>query len=202
MASNHRKLTEPKIVLATHNPGKVVEIKALLEPFGTDVVAAGELGLPEPIEDAPDFIGNAKIKALASAIASGMPALADDSGLCVHGLDGEPGIYSARWAGPTKDFAIAMQAVNDKLGDNPDRGAHFVAALCLAWPDGQTETFQGEVHGEVVWPPRGLSGFGYDPMFVPTGFDITFGEMDPDKKHGMSHRHHAFVQLVEACFKP
>lgn len=196
-----RKLTEPKIVLATHNPGKVVEIKALLEPFGTDVVAAGDLGLPEPIEDAPDFIGNAKIKALASATASGMPALADDSGLCVNALGGEPGIYSARWAGPNKDFNIAMTRVADELGDHEDRSAYFVCALCLAWPDGHTEAFQGEVHGNLVWPARGDLGFGYDPMFIPTGFDITFGEMDPDKKHGMSHRHHAFVQLVDTCFK-
>ena len=196
-----RKLTEPKIVLATHNPGKVVEIKALLEPFGTDVVAAGDLGLPEPVEDAPDFIGNAKIKALASATASGMPALADDSGLCVNALSGEPGIYSARWAGPSKDFNIAMTRVASDLGDHEDRSAYFVCALCLAWPDGHTEAFQGEVHGDLVWPARGDRGFGYDPMFVPTGFDITFGEMDPDKKHGMSHRHHAFVQLVDACFK-
>ena len=196
-----RKLTEPKIVLATHNPGKVVEIKALLEPFGTDVVAAGDLGLPEPIEDAPDFIGNAKIKALASATASGMPALADDSGLCVNALGGEPGIYSARWAGPNKDFNIAMTRVADELGDHEDRSAYFVCALCLAWPDGHTEAFQGEVHGNLVSPARGDRGFGYDPMFIPTGFDITFGEMDPDKKHGMSHRHHAFVQLVDACFK-
>lgn len=196
-----RKLTEPKIVLATHNPGKVVEIKALLEPFGTDVVAAGDLGLPEPIEDAPDFIGNAKIKALASATASGMPALADDSGLCVNALGGEPGIYSARWAGPSKDFNIAMTRVADEMGDHEDRSAYFVCALCLAWPDGHTEAFQGEVHGNLVWPARGDRGFGYDPMFIPTGFDITFGEMDPDKKHGMSHRHHAFVQLVDACFK-
>ena len=196
-----RKLTEPKIVLATHNPGKVVEIKALLEPFGTDVVAAGDLGLPEPIEDAPDFIGNAKIKALASATASGMPALADDSGLCVNALGGEPGIYSARWAGPNKDFNIAMTRVADEMGNHDDRSAYFVCALCLAWPDGHTEAFQGEVHGNLVWPARGDRGFGYDPMFIPTGFDITFGEMDPDKKHGMSHRHHAFVQLVDACFK-
>lgn len=196
-----RKLTEPKIVLATHNPGKVVEIKALLEPFGTDVVAAGDLGLPEPVEDAPDFIGNAKIKALASATASGMPALADDSGLCVNALGGEPGIYSARWAGPSKDFNIAMTRVASDLSDHEDRSAYFVCALCLAWPDGHTEAFQGEVHGDLVWPARGDRGFGYDPMFIPTGFDITFGEMDPDRKHGMSHRHHAFVQLVAACFK-
>ena len=196
-----RKLTEPKIVLATHNPGKVVEIKSLLEPFGTDVVAAGDLGLPEPIEDAPDFIGNAKIKALASATTSEMPALADDSGLCVNALGGEPGIYSARWAGPNKDFNIAMTRVADEMGDHDDRSAYFVCALCLAWPDGHTEAFQGEVHGNLVWPARGDRGFGYDPMFIPTGFDITFGEMDPDKKHGMSHRHHAFVQLVDACFK-
>ena len=179
----------------------MVEIKALLEPFGTDVVAAGDLGLPEPVEDAPDFIGNAKIKALASATASGMPALADDSGLCVNGLGGDPGIYSARWAGPTKDFNIAMARVAEELGDHPDRSAYFVCALCLAWPDGHTEAFQGEVHGDLVWPAKGERGFGYDPMFIPTGFDITFGEMDPDKKHGMSHRHHAFVQLVDACFK-
>ena len=195
-----RKLTETKIVLATHNPGKVVEIKALLAPFGTDVVAAGDLGLREPIEDAHDFVGNAKIKALASATAAGIPALADDSGLCVNALGGDPGVLSARWAGPSKDFTIAMDRVNNALGETADRSAHFVCALCLAWPDGHTETFQGEVHGELVWPIRGARGFGYDPMFVPHGHKITFGEMDPDKKHGMSHRHYAFVQLVKACF--
>ena len=195
-----RKLTETKIVLATHNPGKVVEIKALLAPFGTDVVAAGDLGLREPIEDAHDFVGNAKIKALASATAAGIPALADDSGLCVNALGGDPGVLSARWAGPSKDFTIAMDRVNKALGDMEDRSAHFVCALCLAWPDGHTETFQGEVHGELIWPIRGSRGFGYDPMFIPHGHEITFGEMDPDKKHGMSHRHYAFVQLVKACF--
>jgi len=189
-----------RLVLASHNPGKLREIEALLAPFGVEVVSAGALGLPEPEEDAPDFAGNARIKALASATASGLPALSDDSGFCVAALGGEPGVLSARWAGPSKDFAAAMAEVNRRIGDTPDRRAWFVAALCLAWPDGHTETFLGRVEGETVWPPRGTNGFGYDPMFIPAGGRQTFGEMDPDAKHAISHRARAFTQLTAACF--
>lgn len=190
-----------RLVLASHNPGKLREIEALLAPFGVEVVSAGALGLPEPEEDAPDFAGNARIKALASARASGLPALSDDSGFCVAALGGEPGVLSARWAGPSKDFAAAMAEVNRRVAANPDRRAWFVAALCLAWPDGHTETFLGRVEGEAVWPPRGQHGFGYDPMFIPAGGQQTFGEMDPDAKHAISHRARAFAQLTAACFE-
>jgi XTP/dITP diphosphohydrolase len=189
-----------KLVLASHNPGKLREIESLLRPHGVDVVSAGALGLPEPQETAPDFAGNARIKALAAATASGLAALSDDSGFCVAALDGEPGVFSARWAGPNKDFAAAMVAVNEKLGDTEDRRAWFIAALCLAWPDGHTETFLGRVEGTAVWPPRGDKGFGYDPMFVPSGGTLTFGEMDPDEKHAISHRARAFAQVLASCF--
>jgi XTP/dITP diphosphohydrolase len=189
-----------KLVLASHNPGKLREIEALLRPHGIEVVSAGALGLPEPEEDAPDFAGNARIKALAAATASGLPALSDDSGFCVAVLDGQPGVLSARWAGPSKDFSAAMAAVNDKIGTSPDRRAWFVAALCVAWPDGHTETFLGRIDGEVVWPPRGSKGFGYDPVFVPTGGQHTFGEIDPDEKHAISHRARAFAQVLASCF--
>jgi len=196
-----RKLaTGEKLVLASHNKGKLREIEALLRPLGIDVVSAGDLGLPEPVEDAPDFAGNARIKALAAAMASGLPALSDDSGFCVAALDGAPGVLSARWAGPSKDFAVAMAAVHDRIGDNPDRRAWFIAALCLAWPDGHTETFLGRIDGAIVWPPRGDKGFGYDPMFVPAGTDRTFGDMDPDEKHAVSHRARAFAQVLRSCF--
>ena len=150
-----RSFTEPKLVLATHNPGKVVEIAALLEPFGVEVVSAGELGLPEPEETEATFEGNARLKAHAAARAANLPALSDDSGLAVSGLGGAPGIYSARWAGPGKDFGVAMARVETELGDNPDRSAHFVCALTLAWPDGHNETFLGKVHGALTFPPRG-----------------------------------------------
>ncbi|WP_158932830.1 RdgB/HAM1 family non-canonical purine NTP pyrophosphatase [Acidisphaera sp. S103] len=196
-----RKLTPArKLVLASHNKGKLREIEALLRPLGIEVVSAGALGLPEPEEDAPDFAGNARIKALAAAIATGLPALSDDSGFCVAALDGAPGVYSARWAGPAKDFGQAMTSVHERIGDNPDRRAWFVAALCLAWPDGHTETFLGRIDGAVVWPPRGDKGFGYDPMFVPAGSGQTFGEIEPDQKHAVSHRARAFAQLLMACF--
>jgi XTP/dITP diphosphohydrolase len=188
------------LVLASHNPGKLREIEALLRPHGIEVVSAGALGLPEPEETAPDFAGNARIKALAAATASGLPALSDDSGFCVAALGGQPGVLSARWAGPAKDFAVAMAAVNDKLGGSEDRRAWFVAALCIAWPDGHTETFLGRVDGAVTWPPRGEKGFGYDPIFVPAGDYQTFGEMDPDEKHAISHRARAFVQVLASCF--
>lgn len=195
-----RKFTGDTLVLATHNKGKVVEIAALLAPFAVTVKSAGELNLPEPDETEDSFIGNAKLKALAAATASGLPALADDSGLCVHALNGDPGIYSARWAGPTKDFKIAMAAVNDKLGTASDRSAHFISALALAWPDGHCEIFEGRIDGTLIWPARGTNGFGYDSMFVPDGFNITLGEMDPAAKHAMSHRARAFAQLVSGCF--
>ncbi len=200
----HRRLQPGTLVIASHNPGKVREIGALLEPFGVEAVSAGELGLPEPEETEATFTGNAELKALAAARASGHPALADDSGLCVHALDGAPGIYSARWGGAEKDFGLAMRLVNEKMeaADSDDRSAHFTCALSLAWPDGHVETFEGHVHGEIVWPPRGTRGFGYDPVFQKDGDDITFGEMDPDIKHGIGHRAAAFDQLVRACLKP
>ena len=189
-----------KLVLASHNRGKLREIEALLRPLGVEVVSAGALGLPEPEEDAPDFAGNARIKAVAAATASGLPALSDDSGFCVAALNGAPGVLSARWAGPSKDFSHAMATVNERIGENPDRRAWFIAALCLAWPDGHTETFLGRVDGAVVWPPRGDKGFGYDPMFVPAGTQQTFGEIDPEEKHAVSHRARAFAQVLTSCF--
>lgn len=197
-----RHLEAGRLVIASHNAGKVREIRDLLGPFGIEPISAGELNLPEPEETGSTFIENARIKALASAEGSGLPALADDSGLCVDGLDGAPGIYSARWAGPSKDFAVAMEKVTKELEargvPQEQRTAHFVCALCLAWPDGHTEAFEGKVHGTLVWPMRGSKGFGYDPIFVPEGHDITFGEMDPAQKHAMSHRARAFEQLVKA----
>lgn len=189
-----------KLVLASYNKGKLREIEDLLRPLGVDVISAGTLGLPEPEENAPDFAGNARIKALAAATASGLPALSDDSGFCVAALDGAPGVLSARWAGPAKDFAAAMASVQARIGDNPDRRAWFIAALCLAWPDGHTETFLGRIDGNVVWPLRGEKGFGYDPMFVPAGGVLSFGEMEPDQKHAVSHRARAFAQVLTSCF--
>jgi XTP/dITP diphosphohydrolase len=188
-----------RLVLASHNRGKLREIEDLLRPFGIDVVSAGALGLPEPEEDAPDFAGNARIKAMAAATASGLAALSDDSGFCVAALNGDPGVLSARWAGPDKDFARAMAEVHRRMGATGDRRAWFVAALCLAWPDGHAETFVGRVDGTVVWPPRGERGFGYDPIFLPEGGTQTFGEMDADAKHAVSHRARAFAQLTAAC---
>ena len=196
-----RRLTGRALVLATHNPGKVREIEELLAPFGLAVTAVGNLGLPEPDETGATFVVNARIKALASALASGTPALADDSGLVVGALGGDPGIYSARWAGPHRDFATAMARVQQALvaARNPDRRAYFTAALALAWPDGHVEAFEGYVHGTLVWPPRGTRGFGYDPMFVPDGYSQTFGELDPRHKHSISHRAEAFRKLVQSC---
>lgn len=196
-----RKLLPGTLIVASHNPGKVREIRDLLAPFGIEPVSAEDAGLPEPEETETTFRGNAELKALAAARGSGLPALADDSGLNVHALGGDPGIYSARWAGPEKDFALAMRKVHEALGDATDRSAHFTCALSLAWPDGHVETFEGHVHGMLVWPPRGDKGFGYDPMFVPEDHAISFGEMAPDAKHAMSHRARAFAQLVEACLK-
>jgi XTP/dITP diphosphohydrolase len=187
------------LVIATHNPGKLREMQALLAPHAIEAVSAGELGLTEPEEDAPDFAGNARIKALAAASA-GIPALADDSGFCVAALGGAPGVHSARWAGPGRDFRPAMQRVHDELGDAADRRAWFVSVLCLAWPDGETATFMCRVSGEVAWPPRGDKGFGYDPIFVPSGAAQTYGEMDAAVKHASSHRAQAMAQLLKACF--
>jgi XTP/dITP diphosphohydrolase len=189
-----------RLVLASHNKGKLAELTDLLRPHGVDVVAAGALGLPEPEETAPDFAGNARIKALAAATATGLPAFSDDSGFCVAALNGDPGVLSARWAGPEKDFAHAMSQVHERAGDAADKRAWFVAALCLAWPDGHTETFIGRVDGTMVWPPKGDKGFGYDPMFVPEGGSETFGEMDPSAKQTVSHRAQAFRQVLAACF--
>jgi XTP/dITP diphosphohydrolase len=195
-----RRFEGGRLVIASHNPGKVREIGDLLRPYGVEVASSGALGLEEPVEDGATFAENAEIKARAAANAAKLPALADDSGLVVPALGGAPGIYSARWAGETKDFAIAMRRVEDELGDK-DRAAYFVAALSLCWPDGHCETFEGRVHGTLVWPPRGDKGFGYDPMFVPNGRAETFGEMDQAKKHHISHRADAFRKLVKACFQ-
>jgi XTP/dITP diphosphohydrolase len=189
-----------KIVLASPNSGKLREIEDLLRPLGVEVVSAGDLGLPEPEEDAPDFAGNARIKAVAAATASGLPALSDDSGFGVAALNGAPGVHSARWAGPDKDFDRAMATVHERIGTDPDRRAWFISALCIAWPDGHTETFIGRVDGSVAWPPRGDNGFGYDPMFSPAGSAQTFGEMDPEEKHTVSHRARAFAQVLTSCF--
>jgi XTP/dITP diphosphohydrolase len=196
-----RKLApSQKLVLASHNRGKLREIADLLRPVGVEVVSAAALGLPEPEEAAPDFAGNARIKALAAAGATGYPALSDDSGFCVAALGGAPGVHSARWAGPGKDFNRAMATVHERIGEHPDRRAWFIAALCLAWPDGHTQTYLGRIDGTAVWPPRGDRGFGYDPMFVPAGGRQTFGEMDPDEKHLVSHRARAFAQVLTSCF--
>jgi len=185
-----------RLVLATHNPGKLTEIAALLAPLGIELVSAGALGLPEPAETEPDFLGNARLKALAAARGAALPALADDSGFCVAGLGGAPGVLSARWAGPQKDFAAAMARVNQELGAAGDRRAWFVCVLCLAHPDGRTASFMGRIDGHAIWPPRGDRGFGYDPMFIPAGADLSFGEMDPERKAATSHRARAMAQLL------
>ena len=188
-----------RLVIASHNLGKITEIGALLAPFGVPTVGADVLGLPEPEETGATFEQNAELKARAAAQACDMAALADDSGLVVPALGGAPGIYSARWAGPGKDFRVALERVQRELGPN-DRRAHFVAVLALAWPDGEVTTWRGEAHGRLIWPPRGERGFGYDPIFVPDGYDRTFGEMDQALKHRISHRARAFAKLVAACF--
>jgi XTP/dITP diphosphohydrolase len=193
-----RLLAGSKLVIATHNNGKLVEMADLLRPYGLEAVSASALGLPEPDETGLSFEENAAIKAHAAAAASKLPALADDSGLVVAGLGGAPGIYSARWA-VMKDFAPAMARVERELGNNPDRHAYFVAVLALAWPDGQLETFRGEVHGSVTFPPRGTLGFGYDPIFLPQGMSETFGELDGERRMRVSHRTVAFRQLAAAC---
>ena len=195
-----RRFTGGKLIVASHNPGKVREIRDLLAPYSADVISAGDLGLPEPDETGTTFIANAELKARAAASAANLPALADDSGFAVDALDGAPGLYSARWAGPSKDFAFAMKRVEDELRGKADTRAHFICALSLAWPDGTCESFEGAVHGQVTFPARGTKGFGYDPIFIADGFKVTFAEMEPDEKHAISHRAEAFRQLVAACF--
>jgi len=200
-----RRLAPGRLVIASHNEGKVGEIRELLEPFGIEPVSAASLDLPEPEETGVTFADNADLKARLAADLSGLPALADDSGLCVDALEGRPGILSARWAGEHRDFALAMERVHQELlaqGPDASRSAHFVCALALAWPDdGQCENFEGRVDGTLIWPPRGHKGFGYDPMFQPIGHEITFGEMEPAAKHAMSHRAEAFRKLVAALIE-
>jgi XTP/dITP diphosphohydrolase len=212
-----RELAEKKLVVATHNEGKLREIADLIGPFGIETVSAGALGLPEPDENGTTFEENALTKALSAARASGIPALSDDSGLCVEALDGAPGVYTADWATQpdgTRDFSMAMRNVEEKLqakgAATPEqRGARFVAVLCLAWPDGEHRFFRGEVEGSLVWPPRGDKGFGYDPVFKPEGYDVTFGEMPASEKHGweagrgdlgLSHRARAFAKFAKEVF--
>jgi len=206
----HRRIAG-RLVIATHNPGKLAEMRELLAPYGIDAISAGELQLKEPDETGMTFRDNARIKAQAAVGAAGLPAFADDSGLAVDALDGEPGIHSARWAGPDRDFQRAMETIEEKLAERrantPDRRkAEFVSALCVAWPDGHTEEFEARVAGTLVWPPRGDKGFGYDPIFLPDGHERTFGEMSSEEKHGLpphgsglSHRARAFLTLAEAC---
>jgi XTP/dITP diphosphohydrolase len=208
----HRRI-EGRLVIATHNPGKLREMRELLSPYGIDAVSAAEIGLDEPEETGASFRENAHIKATAATQASGLPAFADDSGLAVDALAGGPGIHSARWAGASRDFGRAMHMVEEKLRARGalqwgTRTAHFVSALCVAWPDGHVEEFEARVDGTLVWPPRGDAGFGYDPMFLPDGFDRTFGEMTSEEKHGLpprglglSHRARAFLKLAEACLE-
>ncbi|MFP6696998.1 MAG: RdgB/HAM1 family non-canonical purine NTP pyrophosphatase [Alphaproteobacteria bacterium] len=196
-----RRFTEGRLVVASHNAGKVTEIGDLLAPYDLDVVSAAELNLPEPEETGTTFVANAILKAEAAVQGSNLPCLADDSGLAVAGLEGDPGIYSARWAGPERDFKAAMALVNDKLGDNPNRRAYFISVLSLAWPDGHMENFEGRVYGTLVWPPRGRCGFGYDSMFMPDGHDKTFGEIPYDEKQRISHRAVAFQKLIDGCFR-
>lgn len=200
-----RKLAPGKLVIASHNQGKVREIRALLQPFGIEPVSAGDLGLPEPEETEDSFVGNALIKARASAAGSSLVALADDSGLMVDALDGAPGVYTADWAETPegRDWTLAMQKVEDKLqalGPEVPRGAQFVCTLAVVWPDGHEEVFEGKIRGTLSWPPRGTMGFGYDPVFVPEGDTRSFAELDPDEKHAISHRADAFSKLVAALF--
>jgi XTP/dITP diphosphohydrolase len=208
--SQHRQITG-KLVIATHNPGKLAEMRELLAPHGVGVISAGELGLDEPEETGETFEANARLKAIAAANTAQLPAFADDSGIVVDALGGAPGIFSARWAGPAKDFSAAMAQIERLLQERgattaDQRKAHFVSALCVAWPDGHLEEVEARSDGTLVWPPRGTAGFGYDPMFVPDGFDRTFGEMTSVEKHGLpplglglSHRARAFVLLAEIC---
>lgn len=211
-ASAHRPIVG-QLVVASHNPGKLREMRELLAHYGVTAVSAAELGLPEPEETGTSFRENAAIKAVSAAQASALPAFADDSGLVVDALGGEPGVHSARWAGPDRDFGRAMAEVERRLAacgaDSPEkREARFVSVLCVAWPDGHLEEFEGRVAGRIVFPPRGDKGFGYDPVFLPAGFERTFGEMSSEEKHGLppiggglSHRARAFLKLAEACLE-
>src|SRR5580704_16152786 len=206
----HRRIAG-KLVIATHNPGKLAEMRELLAPHGVEAISAGELGLAEQEETGDTFVANARIKAVAAAQSAQLSAFADDSGLAVDALDGAPGIFSARWAGPTKDFTVAMTRIERLLQERgakepAQRKAHFVSALCVAWPDGHLEEVEARADGTLVWPPRGSAGFGYDPMFMPDGYTRTFGEMTSLEKHGLpplglglSHRARAFVKLAEIC---
>jgi XTP/dITP diphosphohydrolase len=201
----HRRLAAGRLVLASHNAGKLREVSALLAPHGLAVVSVRELGLPEPAETENSFLGNARIKALAAATAAGLPALADDSGFSVAALGGDPGVRTADWAmrpDGSRDYAMAMAKVAERAASFADRAAWFTCALVLAWPDGHAEGFEGKVRGQWVWPPRGTSGFGYDPIFLPEGQVQTFGEMDPAEKHRISHRARAFALLAAACLPP
>ena len=215
MPTAHRRLTG-KVVIATHNAGKLREMRELLAPYGIEAVSAGELGLPVPPETGFMFSENAALKAKAAADATGLPALSDDSGVCIDALDCAPGLFSADWAGPEKDFSLAMGKVKRELdkrsiATGPDCRAHFTSALMIVWPDGHEELFEGRVFGHVVWPPRGTQGFGYDPMFVPDGYERTFGELSAEEKHGidwsqpepsgLSHRARAFLALAKQCLK-
>ncbi|MEC7210456.1 MAG: RdgB/HAM1 family non-canonical purine NTP pyrophosphatase [Pseudomonadota bacterium] len=202
MADQHRIFTESELVLASHNKGKLREIAALFAGRPFTVSSAADHDVPEPDETEDSFVGNALLKARHTVAVTGKPAIADDSGLVVPALNGAPGIYSARWAGPNRDFIMAMQKVNSSLAatGGANRQAHFICVLALAWPDGHSELFEGRVEGELVWPPRGDRGFGYDPMFVAAGHDLTFGEMDPQEKLDIGHRADAFAKLVAACF--
>lgn len=213
------RLLQDRVVIATHNQGKLKEMKALLAPFGIEAVSAGELNLPEPVEDGFMFSQNAAIKAKAASLSSGLPALADDSGLCIDALDGAPGLFSANWAGNPRDFQKAMKLVKDELekrnitlSSNPQgekTKAHFISALVLYWPDGHEELFEGRVFGDIIWPPRGNAGFGYDPLFLPEGSKKTFGEISTEEKHSiqwkegnitaLSHRARAFIALSQSC---
>lgn len=195
-----RKFQGSELIIATHNAGKVREIAALLGSHVSLCTSVGELGLPEPEETGSTFAENAKIKALAAAKASGKPALADDSGLSVAALGGAPGIFSARWAGPEKDFKKAMSMVQDMIAEFEDRRAAFICALCLAWPDGHSEVFEGRIDGRLTFPPRGDKGFGYDPIFIPQGGVLTFAEMAPEQKQALSHRARAFAHMTRSCF--
>ncbi|HUE18688.1 MAG TPA: RdgB/HAM1 family non-canonical purine NTP pyrophosphatase [Stellaceae bacterium] len=197
--AEHRRLSGGKLVIATHNKGKLAEIAELIAPYGLEAIGADALGLPEPEETGASFEDNAALKALAAAQASNLPALADDSGLVVPALGGDPGIYSARWAGPGQDFTLAMDQVERELIGKTDRRAFFVAVLALAWPDARVESFRGEAHGNLAFPPRGQRGFGYDPIFVADGEQESFGEMDPARKHAISHRAKAFALFAKAC---
>ncbi|EUK19220.1 RdgB/HAM1 family non-canonical purine NTP pyrophosphatase [Commensalibacter papalotli (ex Servin-Garciduenas et al. 2014)] len=199
--TNYRKIEHgSKLVVATHNAGKAQEIRSLLAPFEIQTYSAGDLNLPEPEETGSSFYENAKIKALAATQKSGLPSLADDSGFCINALNGDPGIYSARWAGPNKDYSMAMRTMYEKLGKSKDRSCYFISVLCLAFHDGVTFEFEGKIDGKFIWPARGQNGHGYDPIFQPKGYSVTFAEMTEKEKNTISHRGLAFQQFIKNCF--